>query len=191
MKKIIIKCLVVAFISCGSSFANLSWIYTGNLLTFDAAIQNGWLVQMYEDVNTNSVLSSISSFDLSGTPTGTNVSDDQLLTSLTASIITNGKNPLAKEWGVSVSPAVWGGLFNQSVYSVIYNASTIGAATEAVVVDASVKLLAGADPATYSLSSVNNSWVAVPEPATFLLFAMGGFGAWLIRRKNMKIKEEV
>lgn len=30
----------------------------------------------------------------------------------------------------------------------------------------------------------------VPEPATFLLFGMGGMGAWLIRRNRLKSKEE-
>jgi hypothetical protein len=30
----------------------------------------------------------------------------------------------------------------------------------------------------------------VPEPATFLLFGMGGIGAWLIRRNRMKSQEE-
>ena len=30
----------------------------------------------------------------------------------------------------------------------------------------------------------------VPEPATFLLFGIGGMGAWLIRRNKMQVKEE-
>jgi hypothetical protein len=30
----------------------------------------------------------------------------------------------------------------------------------------------------------------VPEPATALLFGIGGMGAWMIRRKNLKSKEE-
>lgn len=30
----------------------------------------------------------------------------------------------------------------------------------------------------------------VPEPATFLLFGMGAFGAWLVRRNKLKAKEE-
>jgi hypothetical protein len=39
----------------------------------------------------------------------------------------------------------------------------------------------------YNLSTIpsSNTWQAIPEPTTFLLFAMGGFGAWLLRRKNM------
>lgn len=34
------------------------------------------------------------------------------------------------------------------------------------------------------------TWQAVPEPATFLLFGIGGFGAWLLRRNKLKAKEE-
>ena len=36
---------------------------------------------------------------------------------------------------------------------------------------------------------LNNAQV-VPEPATFLLFGIGGMGAWLIRRNKMQVKEE-
>jgi len=34
------------------------------------------------------------------------------------------------------------------------------------------------------------TWQAVPEPATFLLFGIGGMGAWLIRRNKLQVKEE-
>ena len=30
----------------------------------------------------------------------------------------------------------------------------------------------------------SSAWQAVPEPATFLLFGIGGFGAWLLRRRQ-------
>ncbi|MFA7369319.1 MAG: PEP-CTERM sorting domain-containing protein [Kiritimatiellales bacterium] len=30
----------------------------------------------------------------------------------------------------------------------------------------------------------SSTWQAVPEPATFLLFGMGGMGAWLVRRRK-------
>jgi formylglycine-generating enzyme len=33
--------------------------------------------------------------------------------------------------------------------------------------------------------------VAIPEPATALLFGIGGFGAWLVRRNKLKSKEEM
>jgi hypothetical protein len=34
------------------------------------------------------------------------------------------------------------------------------------------------------------SWQAVPEPATALLFGIGGMGAWMVRRSKLKSKEE-
>lgn len=42
----------------------------------------------------------------------------------------------------------------------------------------------------WSGSDLNNVAQVVPEPATFLLFGIGGIGAWLIRRNKLKSKEE-
>jgi hypothetical protein len=33
--------------------------------------------------------------------------------------------------------------------------------------------------------------VAIPEPATALLFGIGAMGAWMVRRNNLKVKEEM
>lgn len=35
-----------------------------------------------------------------------------------------------------------------------------------------------------SFDFTGQTWQAVPEPATFMMFAMGGIGAWLLRRRN-------
>lgn len=40
-----------------------------------------------------------------------------------------------------------------------------------------------------NVAGPNNAQV-VPEPATFLLFGIGGMGAWLIRRNKQQVKEE-
>jgi hypothetical protein len=134
---------------------------------------------MYQDVNNNSSLSTITEFDL-GVPTGTGVDDDLLLSSYTASLTLSKGNMV---WGTDI-PA-WSELYNDNVYSVIYNAATIGGSDFAVVVDAASFTLAGADPATYSQLAVNNNWVAaVPEPTTFMLLGFGGGLAWLVRKRQ-------
>ena len=81
----------------GVSLADLSWSYGANLLTWDPAMETGWLVQMYHDVNGDSVLSSISAFNFSGTPTGNNVADDLLLASFTSSLSSAKADTL--NWG--------------------------------------------------------------------------------------------
>ncbi|MCU0857799.1 MAG: PEP-CTERM sorting domain-containing protein [Pontiellaceae bacterium] len=191
MKKIV-SAVIIAVIAGSSAWASLSWTYTGNLKTFDAAMQNGWLVQMYQDVNGDSSLGSITDFfngGVRGVASGTNVGDDTLLVGFTASLLTNAKNG-SLQWGTSF--AAWSDLYSDKVYTVIYDAATIGAASHAVVLDSTPFTLGAADPASYVLSSVagGRTWVAVPEPATFLLFGIGGMGAWLLRRNKIKSMEE-
>lgn len=39
-----------------------------------------------------------------------------------------------------------------------------------------------------TFNMTGSTWQAVPEPATALLFAIGGFGAWLVRRNKLSSK---
>jgi hypothetical protein len=171
--------VVVAVIVSISSWADLSWTYSGNLLSFDAAMQPGWIVQMYQDVNCDSVLNSIAFFSADRL-IGTNVGDDVRMNGFTASLLTNSKNGFL-QWGENFPS--WYDLYSNNVYSVIFNGATFGSATRAVVVDAASFTLPGADPATYSLSSVNNFWI-IPEPATAMLLSLGAGLAWSLRRST-------
>jgi hypothetical protein len=70
----------------------------------------------------------------------------------------------------------------------LYNASTVGGASQQIT-SAEFTLpdreapIGGSDlDVAFDFSS--SSWQAVPEPATFLLFGIGGVGAWLVRRKQ-------
>jgi len=76
----------------------------------------------------------------------------------------------------------------------LYDASTVGAASN-YIESAGFSLpdrespIGGNDlDVTFDFSS--SSWQAVPEPATALLFGVGGMGAWMLRRKNQKKEEE-
>lgn len=43
-----------------------------------------------------------------------------------------------------------------------------------------------APPTLSAFDFSSSSWQAVPEPATFLLFGIGGVGAWLVRHNRKK-----
>ena len=78
----------------------------------------------------------------------------------------------------------------------LYNAPTIGAAT--FYVDSGYISLPDLDdvnpPSTTDLAVnfdfTGQSWQAVPEPATALLFGIGGLGAFIVRRNKKKAQEE-
>ena len=167
-----------------TSMANLSWLYTGDLSTWDATVQSGWLVQMYQDVDANTVVGNISAVNAAGalTGTGANTSDDTLLGSFTATTAVSAKGGLM-QWGNAF--ASWGSLYSANVYSVLYNAASVGTHTKAVVVDASPATLAASDPYEYSIGSVGNNWVAVPEPTTLAFMGLG-LGALLLRKRMRK-----
>lgn len=101
---------------------------------------------------------------------------------------------------VFFSDTTWGILPGDKIYSVIFTdmITTSGTATNgyfAVIDDAlaTVNYTAGNmvyDPGGVNSGLVGGGWQVVPEPATALLFGIGGMGAWLFRRSKLKSKEE-
>ena len=65
-------------------------------------------------------------------------------------------------------------------------------------IDSSAEILPDLDDGTapdpgdlnITFDFTGQTWQAVPEPATALLFGIGGLGAWMIRRNKRKAQEE-
>lgn len=148
---------------------------------------NGWLVALYEDVSKDG-------FDASmiNVANGSTDSDDAYL-----GITTNlfAIPTVVEQWGSSFSAPAGSLAANDRLYTVLFNASTMAAATQYKVTTMTSQgnswyaLPATDIDATYTTTALSN-WQAVPEPATFMLFGMGGFGAWLVRRNKLKVREE-
>jgi hypothetical protein len=83
-----------------------------------------------------------------------------------------------------------------SVLLRLYNNANPFAATH--YIDSATQILAdlddllppspGATDVTFNFSS--SSWQAVPEPATAMLFSVGGMGAWMLRRRKQQAQIE-
>ncbi|MCC7300635.1 MAG: PEP-CTERM sorting domain-containing protein [Verrucomicrobia bacterium] len=75
-----------------------------------------------------------------------------------------------------------------TAYMSIFNNTTAGAASykikSATVVLQDLTAPWSPPAANVNVSFSGQSWQAVPEPATFLLFGIGGIGAWLVRRNK-------
>ncbi|MFA6172465.1 MAG: PEP-CTERM sorting domain-containing protein [Kiritimatiellales bacterium] len=134
---------------------------------------NSWIVRLYESTN-----STINFANL--VPTG----DDTW-----TGIEFNWGGVGVDGFAYVVTPGgdtTYGLLQNDKTYSVIFNSSSFATATRWAVIDDSTTIV-NYGPTGFDYDAggtVAGDWQVVPEPATFLLFGMGGMGAWMVRRRN-------
>ena len=180
--------------------ADLIWstpdLVAGGIPDIDAN-SDGWLVQMYHDVNGDSILSELA-FNSDGTPGGMgNSADDVLLASFTSSLeALTGPPPdeiVTVNFGETYT--TFSTLHNQSVYTVILDASGWHVAQAGVnrtfVLDAERFVLTGSEEQVYAVPSDNpgeHEWtMVIPEPGTILLMALGGCGLMALRNRRHRL----
>jgi len=146
---------------------------------------DGWLVALYEDVSKDGWDAS-----MINVANGSTDSDDTYLGVTSALVI--GKSGTA--WGDLFSAPAGSLTTNDRVYSVLFDAPTMAAATHYKISTMTTQgnswfqLPAADGDDAYQVTTMG-SWQAVPEPTTHMLFIIGGMGAWIVRRKQLvKVK---
>ena len=162
-----------------STFAtqSVTWTYSGSLSTPIPSVTTGWIVEMYNDVNKDTVLSSITSFNSSDIPQGTSAhaSDDVLVNQTTVS---------ASSWSSFVN-----NVYGKNVYTVLFNSSSLVTATQAWIIDTNPTSLPASGNYTYTANSTPSTVGygpitvgAVPEPSSLALIGVG-LAAIALRRR--------
>ncbi len=132
---------------------------------------SSWIVRLYESTDASINFSNL-------LPTG-----DDTYTGNQFAFASSGLTAGFSKTTFSNPPNIGDG---NSIYSVIFNSSDALTATKWAVIDSAVATVSFS-PFTFNYNPggvVAGDWQAVPEPATALLFGIGGIGAWLIRRNK-------
>ena len=155
-------------------WSNSTAIYdwTGTLVPTNSS----WIVRIYESTNSTINFSNL-------LPTG----DDTYTSNqfaFSSSGLADGFSKKTISGPLNISDG-------DKIYSVIFDSSNILTATRWAVIDSSVATVSYTpNPFNYNPGGVAaGDWQAVPEPATALLFSIGGIGAWLVRR-NRKLTDQ-
>jgi hypothetical protein len=182
MKKLVLLFAVVSMthyvhaISNTIVWSNAPAIYdwTGVLVPTNSS----WIVRIYESTDATINFSNL-------LPTGDDTYTGNQFT-FAAAGVTDGfsKKTISNPPNITSS---------NSIYSVIFNSTDSLTATRWAVIDSAVATVTFS-PTTFNYNPggvVAGDWQAVPEPATALLFGLGGFGAWLLRRnKKLQARED-
>ena len=176
------RCIAVvsAFLmifACQTQAETMTW-GSGDLSAF-GGLANNYIVRLYEDVGVNNDFGVSDALDFDDAWTG----DETVLV-------------VGKAGTTYGSSFIWpGGSLAQGddVFTVIFNATTIGAATQYVIVDSATFDLPDplGGPGNYVLTSVSGTWQAIPEPTTLALLGIGIGTAAAARRRRRRREADV
>jgi hypothetical protein len=198
MKKIIMAIMLVMLMLTSAQSAQITWgndpeIYdwsgSGNLVL---ETYTSYIVKLYKSVD------STINFGITG-GIATNTADD-VWTGYAFNWNSGGLDGLGADV-ISFSDTTWGINAADKIYSVIFNNSSVanqtGSGYFAIIDNTLATASYPAGNMNYNpggvvggLQGSGGDWQAVPEPATALLFGIGGMGAWMVRRSKLKSKEE-
>jgi hypothetical protein len=166
--------------SCGFNHARLVKLagyydWTGVLVPTNSS----WIVRLYESTDASINFSNL-------LPTGDDTYTGNQFT-FASSGLTDGFSKKTISFPSNISSS-------DKIYSVIFNSTDSLTATRWAVIDGALATVSFS-PSTFNYNPggvAAGDWQAVPEPATALLFGIGSFGAWLIRRnKKLKAQEDI